>query len=494
MCPLYPIHLVLAYGMVVVCVWLAGLGTVVAAASEVASLKVRYLVNNTPVDTLDVYEGKQKEVAFYIDDLPPQVAGELLLQDENADHLDHIVLAPDKLAVSSLSSGLEGNSSSLGGTFNLTGRFLGFTRVRLVFSDGEDDRELMISSPPIKVKVQRGHRVLDKIFIHLVIAMVVVAYINMGCAIDIKVIKETLRRPVAPAIGLFSQYLFMPLVSYGLGYGLFYDTPEMWLGLFLTGCSPGGGGSNMWTYLLGGSLDLSVTMTFVSTVGAFAALPLWVYALARTIFQDGQFSRLPYRNIATLVVGLVVPLGIGLAIKWKSPRVAIVLKRLLKPISIIFIIFMMTFGVYANLYIFAFFNWRVALSGLLLPWLGFLFGGAVALLAHRPTSEIIAISIETGVQNTGLSIGVLKLALKEFAPLGDITMVIPIAVATMTPIPLTIAYIARRVRQCRRRKSSAFPIESDDEEADKRSVQLSTTNSASPLHTALNGHTKAVLA
>lgn len=79
-------------------------------------------------------------------------------------------------------------------------------------------------------------------------------------------------------------------VSYALGYGLFYNTPEMWLGLFLTGCSPGGGGSNMWTYLLGGSLDLSVTMTFVSTVGAFAALPLWVYALARTIFQ-GQCYR-----------------------------------------------------------------------------------------------------------------------------------------------------------------------------------------------------------
>ncbi|MPC76512.1 hypothetical protein E2C01_070928 [Portunus trituberculatus] len=41
--------------------------------------------------------------------------------------------------------------------------------------------------------------------------MVIVAYVNMGCAIDLKIIKETLRRPVAPAIGLASQYLFMPL-------------------------------------------------------------------------------------------------------------------------------------------------------------------------------------------------------------------------------------------------------------------------------------------
>lgn len=62
--------------------------------------------------------------------------------------------------------------------------------------------------------MQRGQRVLDKIFIHVVIAMVIVAYINMGCAIDLQVIKQTLRKPVAPAIGLASQYLFMPLVGH----------------------------------------------------------------------------------------------------------------------------------------------------------------------------------------------------------------------------------------------------------------------------------------
>lgn len=75
---------------------------------------------------------------------------------------------------------------------------------------------------------------------------------------------------------------------------------------------------------------------------------------------DGQYNRMPYKNIAMLVVGLVVPLGIGLLIKLKSPRVAVVLKRLLKPISVIFIVFIMTFGIYANLYIFSFFDWRVS--------------------------------------------------------------------------------------------------------------------------------------
>ena len=36
------------------------------------------------------------------------------------------------------------------------------------------------------------------------------------------------------------------------------------LGYFAAGCAPGGGSSNMYTYLLGGDVSLSVTMTLFS--------------------------------------------------------------------------------------------------------------------------------------------------------------------------------------------------------------------------------------
>ena len=45
------------------------------------------------------------------------------------------------------------------------------------------------------------------------------------------------------------------------------------LGLFVTGCSPGGGASNIWTVMFGGNLDLSVTMTAISTFAAFLMMP-----------------------------------------------------------------------------------------------------------------------------------------------------------------------------------------------------------------------------
>jgi solute carrier family 10 (sodium/bile acid cotransporter), member 3/5 len=47
------------------------------------------------------------------------------------------------------------------------------------------------------------------------------------------------------------------------------ESKHLWaIGLFVTGCSPGGGASNYWTILLGGNANLSITMTFISTIGA----------------------------------------------------------------------------------------------------------------------------------------------------------------------------------------------------------------------------------
>lgn len=45
-----------------------------------------------------------------------------------------------------------------------------------------------------------------------------------------------------------------------------------------------------------------------------------------------------------------------------------------------------------------------------LPWLGFLFGGVMAVLCKRQLEEVVAVSIETGIQNTGLAIGVIKVS------------------------------------------------------------------------------------
>lgn len=55
------------------------------------------------------------------------------------------------------------------------------------------------------------------------------------------------------------------------------EHPSIELGLFAAGVSPGGGASNAWSYLLGGDIDLSITMTFISTFAALGRFMLNSY-------------------------------------------------------------------------------------------------------------------------------------------------------------------------------------------------------------------------
>lgn len=211
----------------------------------------------------------------------------------------------------------------------------------------------------MNVTILRPQRVIDMIFVYSVIILVSVLYINFGAAINISTIKEILVRPVGPIICFICQFVFMPLAAYGLGYALFPDNHAMALGLFFTGISPGGGASNMWTLLLGGNINLSIAMTAISTLAAFFMMPLWIFTLGGTIFDRANLG-VPYARISSMAIGLLIPLAIGLLIQRFLPRLAKLLVRILKPVSLVLIIFIIIFAIVANLYIFQLFSWQVS--------------------------------------------------------------------------------------------------------------------------------------
>jgi hypothetical protein len=57
-------------------------------------------------------------------------------------------------------------------------------------------------------------------------------------------------------------------IAYGLSYLLLPGMPNLQYGLFCVGSAPGGGASNQWTIMLDGNIDLSITMTAVSSIAA----------------------------------------------------------------------------------------------------------------------------------------------------------------------------------------------------------------------------------
>ncbi|KAG5684229.1 hypothetical protein PVAND_013467 [Polypedilum vanderplanki] len=332
------------------------------------------------------------------------------------------------------------NKTSLDTNFDLFGEFLGQTRIFVEINTPEENLTER-SNESLSVTILRPQRVIDKLFTYSVIVLVSILYINFGAALSLETLKEILRRPVGPIICFICQFVLMPLTSYGLGFCLFPNAHEMALGLFFTGISPGGGASNMWTLLLGGNIHLSIAMTTISTVAAFGMMPLWIFTLGKMIFDRANLG-VPYSKIFTMAFGLVIPLALGLLIQKFLPRVARILVRILKPVSMILILFIIVFAIITNFYIFQLFSWQIVVAGLGLPWLGYTFGWVFSKLFRQPSPDCIAIAVETGIQNTGIAIFLLTFSLDQ--PMADLTTVVPVSVAIMTPFPLLVIYLIQR--------------------------------------------------
>lgn len=80
-----------------------------------------------------------------------------------------------------------------------------------------------------------------------------------------------------------------------------------------------------------------------------------------------------------------------------------------------------------------------------LPWLGFSVGWLTAKAFRQTNTDAVAIAIETGIQNTGIAIFLLTFSLEQ--PMADLTTVIPVSVAIMTPLPLLSVYLIQKCRQ-----------------------------------------------
>ena len=70
--------------------------------------------------------------------------------------------------------------------------------------------------------------------------------------------------------------------------------------------------------------------------------------------------KLPFKKITFLIIGFTVPIGIGLLIRRCKPRAADFLKKMLKPLAALFIVFVTGFGIFAYFYIFYFLTWQVS--------------------------------------------------------------------------------------------------------------------------------------
>jgi BASS family bile acid:Na+ symporter len=251
------------------------------------------------------------------------------------------------------------------------------------------------------------------------------AIIMFGVALSLRFqdFKYVLQSPKSFFVGLASQFLWLPFLTFILVL-LIQPAPSVALGLFLVAACPGGNISNFLTLLARGNTALSVSLTAFSTVFSIILTPLnfsfWSarYSPAAQLLQEISLDYMDVFKTVAMILG--IPLLVGMFINHKWPTLAKKLSNLLKPISIgIFVIFIVI-AFYANYdhflqFILLIFFW-VFLHNFLALTGGFL----LAKLFGSNEADTKTITIETGIQNSGLA---LVLIFTYFEGLGGMAII-----------------------------------------------------------------------
>jgi len=215
------------------------------------------------------------------------------------------------------------------------------------------------------------------------------------------------------------------------------------LGLFVLGTCPGGTGSNFWTLLLNGDINLSITMTFVSTVAALGMMPLWIFLMA-PLLTEGRLV-IPFGQLIFSLVSLILPTALGMWIRWKWPKVATVMEKIIVPFTLLTVLFILTVGVYINLFIFLLITWPMVAAGFLVAIAGYGVGASLSWAFKLKLDQITAVAIETSFQNGSIAFILLKMSFEE--PLGELAAVAPVAQLMITGLPLWLVLAVLKTYQ-----------------------------------------------
>jgi len=267
--------------------------------------------------------------------------------------------------------------------------------------------------------------------------------LGMGLTLTVDDFRRIVKMPGRIFTGALLQYTIMPLLGWSIA-ALFKLPPPLAAGLILVACCPGGTASNVVTYLAKADVPLSVTMTTLTTLMAVVMTP------ALTTWLVGSRVEVSFWGLLRDTIQVVVfPVVLGVALNHFLPEIT---KRLLPVAPLMAVIFITLIvssivGMGREHILKSGLALIAAVAGLHLG--GFFLGYVAALIVTRDKIAARTISIEVGMQNSGLGV---VLARSNFAsPL----TAIPCAISSVfhSLIGSLLAAVWRRQQVCRVQQS-----------------------------------------
>ncbi len=230
----------------------------------------------------------------------------------------------------------------------------------------------------------------------LIVWGLAVIMLGMGITLSVDDFRRALRMPRAVGAGLVAQYLIMPALGFGLAHAFALPTP-LAVGLILVSCCPGGTASNVVAYLARANVALSVLLTMGSTFGAVAMTPLLTEWLAGTLVPVDGWGL--FRSTVQVVL---LPVLAGLALHHLTPRLVRAVLPVAPLVSVAAIALICASIIGQSADSFRESGLRLAAAVATLHALGFGLGYVFARLLGYDVLVRRTISIEVGMQNSGL--------------------------------------------------------------------------------------------
>ncbi|MCI6159315.1 MAG: bile acid:sodium symporter family protein [Selenomonadaceae bacterium] len=224
-----------------------------------------------------------------------------------------------------------------------------------------------------------------------------VVMFGMGTTLRLRDFRLVFQRPKDVFVGALAQFTIMPGLAWLLakGFGL---PPELAAGVILVGTCPGGTSSNVMTYLARGDVALSVSMTMTTTILAPVVTPLLTWWLAGA-WVDISLSAM----MLSIVKVVIVPIVGGILVNSLFGEFVQKYVKLLPLLSVVAIVLIVGGVVSVS-------SQRIMETGALIMGvvvlhnlLGYALGFGIAKALRMDMAKVKAISIEVGMQNSGLA-------------------------------------------------------------------------------------------
>lgn len=265
---------------------------------------------------------------------------------------------------------------------------------------------------------------------------IVIAFVMFGVALDIKWqnFRDVILKPKSALTGIFSQFILLPAVTF-LFVILLNPTPTVALGMILIAACPGGNISNFMSAVAKSNVALSVSLTAVATLSATFMTPL-NFAIWGKLYLNYYHSAAAgnylvpieinfLQMVQTVIILLGIPMVLGLLFANYFPVITQKIKKPIRQLSIIVFIGFVIILLSANFDHFMSYIHIVFLIVLIHNALALGTGFTISSLMNLSRTDKRTITIETGIQNSGLAL-VLMFNPKIFPPeleLGGMTII-----------------------------------------------------------------------